>query len=178
MRKLRSIAFQRCILRGGLPLVEVSQNEDFVQKTASKTAFLGDTNLDQVTLSSHNSCSKPPNLENCYIFGKLSTSAFRWAIGKPAGVNIVRLAAAWKFLPEGHQKSPKTDIFCFSANYLRFWYWNKYPGYHYVKAHIQSFPKMWKFLGFWVFEQELLLLKVGRLQSFGSVTKNKRRYKK
>ena len=31
-------------------MVEVSQNEDFVQKTASKTAFLGDTNLDQVTL--------------------------------------------------------------------------------------------------------------------------------
>ena len=80
------------------------------------------------TLSSHNSCSKPPNLENYHIFGILRTSAFRWAIGKPAGVNIVRLAAAWKFLPEGHQKSPKTDIFCFSANYLRFWYWNTYPG--------------------------------------------------
>ena len=95
IRKLRSIAFQRCILRGGLPLVEVSQNEDFVQKTASKTAFLGDTNLDQVTLSSHNSCSKPPNLKNCYIFGKLSTSAFRLAIGKPAGVNIVRTAGRY-----------------------------------------------------------------------------------
>ena len=47
------------------------------------------------TLSSHNSCSKPPNLENCYIFGKLSTSAFRWAIRKPAGVNIVRTAGRY-----------------------------------------------------------------------------------
>ena len=63
IKKLRSIAFQRCILRGGLPLVEVSQNEDFVQKTASKTAFLSITIPDQLTLSSHNSCSKPPNLK-------------------------------------------------------------------------------------------------------------------
>ena len=128
IKKLRSIAFQRCILRGGLPLVEVSQNEDFVQKTASKTAFLRDTKSDQLTLSSHNSCSKHQNHLILYIFEILRTSAFRWAIGKPAGVNIVRLAAAWNFLPEGHQKLTKTDIFCFSANYLRFWYWNTYPG--------------------------------------------------
>ena len=113
IKKLRSIAFQRCILRGGLPLVEVSQNEDFVQKTASKTAFLGDTNLDQVTLSSHNSCSKPPNLENCYIFGKLSTSAFRWAIGKPAGVNIVRTAGRYFAQGGRTRKIAKKYIFCF-----------------------------------------------------------------
>ena len=31
-------------------MVEVSQNEDFLQKTASKTGFLRDTKLDQVTL--------------------------------------------------------------------------------------------------------------------------------
>ena len=99
MRKLRSIAFQQCILilRGGLPLVELSQNEDFLQKTASKTGFLSITIPDQLTLSSHNSCSKPPNLKNYHIFGILRTSAFRWAIGKPAGVNIVRSAATWNF---------------------------------------------------------------------------------
>ena len=68
IKKLRSIAFQRCILRGGLPLVEVSQNEDFVQKTASKTAFLRDTKSDQLTLSSHNSCSKHQNHLILYIF--------------------------------------------------------------------------------------------------------------
>ena len=50
MKRLRSIAFQRCIIRGGLPLVELSQNEDFLQKTASKTGFLRDTKLDQLTL--------------------------------------------------------------------------------------------------------------------------------
>ena len=39
VRKLRSIAFQRCIWRGGLPLVEMAENEDFLQKKAWKTAF-------------------------------------------------------------------------------------------------------------------------------------------
>ena len=128
MWKLSSRAFQWCILRGGQHLVEVSQNEDFLQKTASKTAFWGDTNLDQVTLSSHNSCSKSPNLENYHIFGILRTSAFRWAIGKPAGVNIVRLAAVWNFLPEYRDKLPKTEIFCFRPNYSSFWTGMTYPG--------------------------------------------------
>ena len=160
MWKLLTRAFQWCILRGGQHLVEVSQNEDFLQKTAWKTAFLRDTKSDQLTLSSHNSCSKPPNLKNYHIFGILRTSAFRWAIGKPAGVNIVRLAAAWNFLPEGHQKLTKTDIFCFSANYLRFWYWNTYPGYHHVKADVLRIPKMYKIRWFRGFEQELWLLKV------------------
>ena len=85
----------------------------FLQKTASKTAFWGDTNLDQVTLSSHNSCSKPPNLENCYIFGKLSTSAFRLAIGKPAGVSIVRTAGRYFHQGGGTRKIAKKCIFCF-----------------------------------------------------------------
>ena len=50
VRKLRSIAFQRCIWRGGLPLVEMAENEDFLQKKAWKTGFLRDTNRDQLTL--------------------------------------------------------------------------------------------------------------------------------
>ena len=45
VRKLRSIA---CILRGGggLSFVEMAQNEDFLLKTALKTAFWRDTNID------------------------------------------------------------------------------------------------------------------------------------
>ena len=41
MRKQVSIAFQRCILRGGQHLVEVSQNKAFLQKRLpeKKTAF-------------------------------------------------------------------------------------------------------------------------------------------
>ena len=77
MRKLRSIAFQRCILRGGLPLVEVSQNEDFLQKTASKTGFLRDTKLDQLTLEG----AGTPNFKSTDIFDmfpeNLGAKAFR-----------------------------------------------------------------------------------------------------
>ena len=39
VRKLRSVAFQRCIWRGGLHLAEMGENDDFLQKTAWKTAF-------------------------------------------------------------------------------------------------------------------------------------------
>ena len=49
MRKLRFIAFQRYILKGGQHLVEVSQNEAFLQIYASKTAFLSITIPDQLT---------------------------------------------------------------------------------------------------------------------------------
>ena len=35
----RSIAFQRCIWRGGLHLVEISQNKDFLKKLAEKQLF-------------------------------------------------------------------------------------------------------------------------------------------
>ena len=39
--KLKSRAFQRCTLRGSQHLLEVSQNKDFLQKTAwKKTVFL------------------------------------------------------------------------------------------------------------------------------------------
>ena len=72
-----------------------------------------DTFLDHLTLSSHNSCSKPPNLENYHIFGILRTSAFRWAIGKAAGVNIVRSAATWIFLRTDTQKHKKILFFAF-----------------------------------------------------------------
>ena len=77
MGKLRSIAFQPCILRGGLHLVKVSQNKDFLQKTASKTAFWGDTNLDQVTLEG----AGTPNFKSTDIFDmfpeNLGAKAFR-----------------------------------------------------------------------------------------------------
>ena len=41
MWKLMSRAFQWCILRGGQHLVEVSQNEDFLQKNCLQNSFLG-----------------------------------------------------------------------------------------------------------------------------------------
>ena len=91
MWKLLTRAFQWCILRGGQHLVEVSQNEDFLQKTAWKTAFLADTKLDQLTLEG----AGTPNYKSTDIFDmnpeNLGAKAFRWDITKPAGVNIVQI---------------------------------------------------------------------------------------
>ena len=53
-----------CILRGGQHLVEVSQKKDFPLKCAFKKAFLGDTNLDQVTLEG----AGTPNFSSTNIF--------------------------------------------------------------------------------------------------------------
>ena len=63
-------------------------------------------------------------------------------------------------------KNCRKRFFWFSSNYLRFWYWNTYPGYHHVKANVLTVPKMWWFLGLRVFERELSLLKVGTLPKF------------
>ena len=52
------------ILREGQHLVEVSQNEDFLQKTAFKTAFSEDTKLDQLTLEG----AGTPNFKSTDIF--------------------------------------------------------------------------------------------------------------
>ena len=116
------------------------------------------------TLSSHNSCSKPPNLKNYHIFRIL-----RMSIGKAADINIVRSAASWKFSWEYHEKMQKNNFFCFRANYSRFWCCTTYPEYHHVKAGVLRILKMYEIRGLRGFEQELWLLKVRRLWNFGSV---------
>ena len=58
-------------------MVEVSQNEDFLQKSAFKTVFFGDTNMDQVTLEE----AGTPNFKSTDIFDmfpeNLGAKAFR-----------------------------------------------------------------------------------------------------
>ena len=51
-------------IKVGQHLVEVSQNKDFLQKSAFKTAFFGDTNMDQVTLEG----AGTPNIKTTDIF--------------------------------------------------------------------------------------------------------------
>ena len=59
-------------------------------------------------------------------------------MGKASNFNIGRIKIFWNFFRGGHRKMQKTGFFRFSANYLRFWYWNTYPGYHHVKPHVQT----------------------------------------
>ena len=58
-------SFPTMYIKGGQHLVKVSQNKDFLQKTASKTDFLRDTKLDQLTLEG----AGTPNFKSTDIFG-------------------------------------------------------------------------------------------------------------
>ena len=112
-KKAEILSFPTMYIKGGVFLwSKLVKTRILSKKLPQKQLFRADTNLDQVTLSSHNSCSKPPNLKNCYI-GKLSTSAFRLAIGKPAGVNIVRTAGRYFAQGGRTRKIAKKYIFCF-----------------------------------------------------------------
>ena len=64
-------------------------------------------------------------------------------MGKAFGFNIGRSVVVWRQLQERHKKLPKTVISSFSANYLRFWYCNTYPGYHHVTAHVLTILNRW-----------------------------------
>ena len=136
-------SFPTMYIMVGVNEVEMGQNNDFLPKNGLKIAFLSITILDHPTSdwAGTQNFKGIANFNMC--FEKCGTSASKWAMGKSSNFNIVRLAATSIFFAEYHQKMEKTAFFCFSANYLRFWYGNTYPGYHHVKAHVQSFPKMW-----------------------------------
>ena len=85
--------------------------DHFLSKNALKTAILADTILDHLTLeraSTHN--FKDWDLFRM-CFGKFGTWAFRWAMGRPSRIKIVRLAAIWNFFRCGHEKLQKTAFF-------------------------------------------------------------------
>ena len=71
--------------------------EDFLSKSAWKSPILAARFLDHLTLeraSTHN--FKDWDLFRM-CFGKFGTWAFRWAMGRPSSIKIVRLAAIWNF---------------------------------------------------------------------------------
>ena len=47
--KLRSVAFQPCMARGGVYVVKIGEIKVFVQKLCLKQGFFEDTNLDHLT---------------------------------------------------------------------------------------------------------------------------------
>ena len=112
VRTLRSIAFQRCIWRGGPPLVEMAENEGFLQKKARKTGFFSIAILDHLTSER----AGTPNFKSLAILDifheKCGPLGFKWAMGRHAGVNVVRSAATWIFFGEYREKMQKRAIFC------------------------------------------------------------------
>ena len=85
--------------------------EDFLSKSAWKSPILAARFLDHLTLegaSTHN--FKDYDLfRRC--FEKYGPWAFRWAMGRPSSIKIVRLAAIWNFSWGGNGKLQKTAFF-------------------------------------------------------------------
>ena len=85
--------------------------EDFLSKSAWKSPILAARFLDHLTLeraSTHN-FKDWDVFRMC--FGKFGTFAFRWAMGRPSSIKIVRLAAIWNFSWGGNGKLQKTAFF-------------------------------------------------------------------
>ena len=85
--------------------------EHFLSKSAWKSPILAARFSEHLTLegaSTHN--FKDWDLFRM-CFGKFGTRAFRWAMGRPSSIKIVRLAAIWNFFGGGHEKLQKTAFF-------------------------------------------------------------------
>ena len=137
--------------------------DHFLPKNGLKTAILGVTILDRLTSEGAGTQIFEAIANFSMCFEKFGTFSSKWAMDKASIFDSVWLAATWIFFERDTEKCKKRFFFWFSSNYLRFWYWNTYPGYHHVKANVLTIPKMWWFLGLRFFERELSLLKVGTL---------------
>ena len=149
----------------------------FSPQNCLKTAFLRDTNLDHLTLgcSTHNLKIK----DFSHVFWKIWDISFQMSHRQtfldqncPIGgyliilqrdtkkckkiVCFLRLGNFLEFFIEQH-----LFYFCKKLHYS-FWYWNPYPEYHHVKAHVLTIPEQCYFLGLGVFKVELLLRKVSK----------------
>ena len=127
----------------GSKLDGLAVRDHFLPKNGLKTAILGLTILDRLTSEGAGTQIFEAIANFSMCFEKFGTLSSKWAMGKASNFNIGRIKIVWNFFRGGHRKMQKTGFFGFSANYLRFWYWNTYPGYHHEKAHVQTFPKMW-----------------------------------
>ena len=120
MRKLRSIAFQRCITLYSQKWTVWPWEAIFYQKMLHKQLFREALNPDSLTSEQ----SGTPNFKNLTSFNmfpeNLGAKAFRWAIGKPAGIKIVRSAAAWNISWGGPQEMQKLAFFASFASPRKF----------------------------------------------------------
>ena len=120
MRKLRSIAFQRCITLYSQKWTVWQWEAIFYQKMLHKQLFREALNPDSLTSEQ----SGTPNFKNLTSFNmfpeNLGAKAFRWAIGKPAGIKIVRSAAAWNISWGGPQEMQKSEFFASFASPRKF----------------------------------------------------------
>ena len=99
-------------------MVEVSQNEDFLQKTAFKTAFLADTKLDQLTLEG----AGTPNFKSADIFdmfpGNLWGKSFQMSYREARWRQYCPIGGRLKFFTRGTPKIDKNGHFLLFSKLL------------------------------------------------------------
>ena len=111
VRTLRSIAFQRCIWRGGPPLVEMAENEGFLQKKARKTGFL----VSRFWITWLRSGLGPPILKSChfgYFSWKVWAIRFQMSYGEACWRQCCPIGSHLNFFGEYREKMQKRAIFC------------------------------------------------------------------
>ena len=156
----------------------MGQNKDFPRKSGLKTAFLRDKNSDQLTLGGSETHIFEGIAKFSMCFEKFGTLSSKWAMGKASIFDSVRLAATWNFFERDTKKCKKRDFFAFCQITWEFD----------IETHIQG-TTMWKLTSrafrkcgsFWASEflnVSYRCSKLAHCRNFGSVTKNKRRYKK
>ena len=152
--------------------------EDFLSKSAWKSPILAARFLDHLTLegaSTHN--FKDWDLFRM-CFGKFGTRAFRWAMGRPSSIKIVRLAAIWNFSWGGNGKLQKTAFFAKNPSPRYFLMGKFFQDRTMSKLSSRGFRKCGTFWAYDLFNGSYCCSKSAQGSKSVFVTKNKRCHKK
>ena len=152
--------------------------EDFLSKSAWKSPILAARFLDHLTLegaSTHN--FKDYGLfRRC--FEKYGTWAFRWAMGRPSSIKIVRLAAIWNFFRGGNGKLQKTAFFAKNPSPRYFLMGKFFQDRTMSKLSSRGFRKCGTFWAYDLFNGSYCCSKSAKGSKSVFVPKNKRCQKK
>ena len=143
---LTCTAFRWCISWVGVYLAEVDQKRIFSKKVPKKQHFWGT----QIWITWLWRGVAPTILKiETFLRCVLENLGHKLSDGPYADLLGSKLSdwRPFEFFTKWQQKMAKNAFFCVRPIYLSFWYWNPYPGYHHVKAHVLGIPKMWYFLG-------------------------------
>ncbi len=111
-------------------------------------------------------------------FGKFGTRAFRWAMGRPSSIKIVRLAAIWNFSWGGNGKLQKTAFFAKNPSPRYFLMGKFFQDRTMWKLSSRGFRKCGTFWAYDLFNGSYCCSKSAQGSKSVFVTKNKRCHKK
>ena len=101
-------------------MVEVGQKKDFLQKSAEKTAFLRDTNLDHLTLEGHNSLNFKDFFTFSGVFLKIWDISFQMGHRHPFLDQNCPIGGHLNFLRSDTKNEKKRLFLFFFSNLVEF----------------------------------------------------------